>query len=376
MDNTYLHITGSQAIQLLRHARLGTKLCTQTVPFTHVQELNGSALPTTLESLQGLTELLGVSRKNPLELRVPNDASRTWISAVHCTTLNADVPNQSFLELRSGTGAQALSWPSNIHVLIDGPGLAVVEGARALLKLLTSDKLDELQALLRLLEFCDELCGHYVRDPLDHRSGKPTYDEPHEDSRLCNPEQLISFLKALPRMDGVRLARRVAQHTIDESGSPMESYFNHALTLPPRLAGLSLPKPLANKQLRINDDERGLMLHDSLRPDLQWPEQRVLAEYLGDEPHAGKAARVEDKNRLLDYASTRYVAFPLMFDDVRNATALNRTAQMIARELMHKGCPQALYRVRRIQSREGFASKQNTLIATLLPPVKRYDDVG
>lgn len=376
MDDKYLHITGSQSIQLLRRARLGTQLSAEGVDLARVQELKVLDLPHTLEALHDLTQLLAIDRSHPLELRVPNDASRSWIDAVHCTTLGSKVPSQSFLELMPGGGDDALCWPANIHVLVDGPELAVVEGARALLKPLRLSKVTKLQAFLRLLEFADELCGHYNRDPLDPRNGKPTYDEPSVDTSLCKPAKLVSRLEKLPKMDGLSLARQVASYVIDGSGSPMESYLNHALTLPPRLAGLSMPTPLANQQLQIDQDERELLLHNSLRPDLQWPEQRVLAEYLGDGSHSSKAARVEDKNRLLDYAATHYEAFILMYDDVRTARALNRTAQMIARALMQKGCPQTLYRVRRILRQKGFDSKQNTLIATLLPPIPRYDNMA
>ena len=105
---------------------------------------------------------------------------------------------------------------------------------------------------------------------------------------------------------------------------------------------------------------------------MQWPDQRMLAEYLGDEEHAGKPARIEDKNRMQDYAIVSYAAFPLMYDDVRNADAINRTAQMLAREFMKRGVKNELYRVQRLIRNEEFRSKQRILLSHFLPPIARY----
>ena len=132
-------------------------------------------------------------------------------------------------------------------------------------------------------------------------------------------------------------------------------------------------EPLVNQHLVIGENTKLLLKHKSIRPDLQWPEYQTLVEYIGDEPHASKKARIEDKDRLQDYATAGYTACSLMFDDVRNATALNRTAEMIARSLMQHGKRNELYRVRHLLKDDKFLSRQSQLIATLLPPVTRYD---
>ena len=108
---------------------------------------------------------------------------------------------------------------------------------------------------------------------------------------------------------------------------------------------------------------------------LLWPELRTVVEYYGDEEHAGKPARIEDKNRMQDYATAGYAAFPLMFDDVRSAAALGKTIEMLAREFMKRGVSRELYRVRRILRDEDFRACQTTLVATLLPHMLRYANV-
>ena len=132
-------------------------------------------------------------------------------------------------------------------------------------------------------------------------------------------------------------------------------------------------EPLVNQPLVVSEDTQALLRHGTIRPDLQWPEFRTLVEYLGDEEHASKQARVEDKNRAQDYTTAGYAQFTLMFDDVRTATALNRTALMIARALMNNGKQNELYRIRHLIQDEKFLARQSQLISTLLPPVTRFE---
>ena len=153
----------------------------------------------------------------------------------------------------------------------------------------------------------------------------------------------------------------------------METYVDLALFLPPRLGGLGMPTALLNKQLQASEEMMGKLKHASLRPDIQWPDFNTLAEYLGCEEHASKRARIEDKNRIQDYATAGYASFFLMYDDVSNQNALNKTAEMLANALEERGAVNALKRMRRTFSIKGFYAKQAKLIATLLPPITRYE---
>ena len=156
----------------------------------------------------------------------------------------------------------------------------------------------------------------------------------------------------------------------------METYLDLALLLPPRLGGLGVSMALLNKQLQVSEETMGKLKHASLRPDIQWPDFNTLAEYLGNKEHASKKARIEDKNRVQDYATAGYASFFLMYDDVSSQNALNKTAEMLANALEERGATNALKRMRRAYSLEGFYEKQAKLIATLLPPVTRYDQSG
>lgn len=433
-----IHITGGQALKLLRAARAKELVTAVPCDSVRVRTTQGA-----LESLNdlGISRLLSwldIGPQNPLEVLVPDVGSRSWISCIKTKVLSRDVPQGAFLELASGMAHNAIIFPSDIQVFVDAPPLALVNEAHRLSKItalkLASLKetaqrlfaqrqfaqtsppkrtvslahrgngasllygtdnraailatsslcpedefrelklLEELAELLQLIALASEFCGSYARDPFQPMTKDCHHDEPHQCGRFVTPKELNEFLLAAPRMDGISLARLAAEYAIDESGSPIETLCNLAWTLPPRKAGLSMPKPLANKQIVVEDRHlRGLLDQESLRPDLQWPEYHTLVEYLGDKDHASHNARVQDKNRLQNYVAAEYTPFFLMFDDVKNVAAINRTALRIARELQKHGKRREVSRVSRIIKSPGFRERQLKLMATLLPPVARYD---
>ncbi|MDO4796730.1 MAG: hypothetical protein Q4A01_01785 [Coriobacteriales bacterium] len=384
MDTRQIHITGSQALMLMRAARAGRIVAAQVASMPHV------AAPPQLSSLEdlGIADILtwlGVSAEEPLDVLSCSTDTRMRVLGVRAHVLGASLPPNTVLELKQvqhqghkasdGTRepCDPLHWNPNTRVFVDGPPLALVRVAHRLEQLVAHMRMDDLEAQLRLIALACEFCGSYAREPFDPRGGPCHYDEPGRCDRLISPRELQTALRDLRGVSGLARARRAAAYALDFSGSPMETYVDLGLFLPPRLAGLSLRMPLLNQQIEVPKEVRHRLRHTSLRPDMHWPNQSLLGEYFGDDEHASKRARVEDKNRMQDYATAGYAPVLLMFDDVRNATALNRTAQRLARMLMERGVSGELYRVRRTLREEGFAAKQRVLVKTLLPPVRRYE---
>ena len=375
METICLHITGEQSIKLMRAARVGkvvsaSPLCNAHISPTALRgldELRGVGLGT-------LLDWLSISPSNPLKLSVPCNHQRIRTREVCTSALSEELPDGALLQLHSGTDKEsAITLPPDVIVCIDSPSLAFVKMSHELGPKAAKEGNEGLTTSLRLIEFACECCGAYVRDPFTPRTTIIHYDEPGADSRFCNLSDMRTFASSGHKLHGKNLALKMLAHAIDGSGSGIESYLNLALAGAPRLGGLAMHEPLVNQQLVIDEDIKQLLKHKSIRPDMQWPDYQTLVEYLGDEAHASKKARVEDKDRLQDYATAGYTTFSLMFDDVRSAAALNRTAEMIARSLMQHGKRNELYRVRHLLKDDKFLSRQSQLIATLLPPITRYD---
>lgn len=374
MEKTQIHITGSQAIRLVRMAREGSEItavpCDERLTPIDTKIRHASDL-----CMDKLLQRLRIRRHGPLELLVPNTASRRWANDLHTAVITPELPKNSFLELRPGRDAKKrIVLPDATQVFVASPELQIIQMAQQLQEMVRHGKVSRYRAQLKILGFADECCGRYFRDADNPKSGNLHYDNWDTCTRFATPESIDLYIKSVRHIDGLGLTRSILRYIIDESGSLMETYLNHALTLPPRMAGFSMRKPLANKQLQADEKLLGQMKHQSIRPDLQWPEYRMLAEYLGDKEHAGKPARIEDKNRMQDYAIAQYVAFPLMFDDIKNAGALGRTATMLAEEFTRHGLKKEKYRVASLLRNDEFLSLQRILIATMLPPITRYDN--
>ena len=373
MDTRSIHITGSQATKLLRLAREG-EVVTAVATDEVLVPLDESIHRLDDLHVEGLASLLGIKSDSPLNLLVPNANSRRWGSGLKTTVVSNALPPGSFLELCPGRKRKKrIELPSDLRVFIASPVLAILQGAQALERRVAKKSMDRLEATLRLMEFADECCGSYSRNPDEPRTGEIHYDGIKKSTRFIDADALRRAIKQVRQIDGAKLARTAVTYAIDGSGSPMESYLNHALTLPPRFGGLSMRDPMVNCQLSVDDSVWEKLKHSSLRPDLQWPDYQMLVEYLGDKEHAGKPARKDDKNRMQDYAIAQYAAFPLMYDDIKNATALNKTAMILAREFMRRGVKYEAYRVSRLQRDDGFAANQRLLVGALLPPVTLYE---
>lgn len=373
MDGRRIHITGNQALKLMRAAR--AKQIVMAVPVVDPYDISLSRVSTIDElGIGEIVSWLDVSRNEPLDVLSSSRESRCRISGTHPHIVSTIPPLCAALELKQVSNTDALHWDQETRVFIDAPPLALAHAAHCLGEFVSKGSMNELEAQLRLIALACELCGSYARDPLDPRGGTCFFDEPGQCNRFVGPDELRAALHDMQGSNGLVRARKAAAHALDFSGSPMETYLDLGLFLPPRLAGLSLHMPLLNQQLVVTDEVRNRLRHKSLRPDMQWPEQHLLGEYYGDEEHSSKDARIEDKNRVQDYATAGYSPVLLMYDDVKGITQLNATAERLARMLMERGLRNELYRVRRIMRGDGFRAKQNVLAKTLLPPVKRYEE--
>lgn len=377
MDTKTLHITGTHALMLHRAARVGQIV--RAVP-TDVRTIAPTPLRTQSVDELGLTKLtewLSVTKENPLHVLSPNAGQRYRTALVRNQVIRHELPSGSFLELTAGSNTKESLVPSSgIRILIDAPPLILTNMSRELSEMVRKGKIDELEARLRLIALGNELCGSYARDPLEPQVGRCHYDDIGACNRFLTPDEVRATLSHLSGVKGVGRARYTSQFILDHSGSPMETYIDMALFLPQRLGGLGMPTPLLNKMLSVPKETLANLKHASIRPDIQWPDFSTLAEYLGDEEHASKKARIEDKNRGQDYTTAGYASFFLMFDDVSNQNALNNTAKMLASTLEARGAANASKHLQRTYSKKGFYEKQTRLIATLLPPITRYDEGG
>jgi len=127
---------------------------------------------------------------------------------------------------------------------------------------------------IRLASLMMELAGTYRRSPTSY--GRP---------RLTSYNNLSRFIETVPHARGRELYCRALHYEMDMSLSPMETAIALLLTLPVRLGGFGLPKPILNVRLRGTELRTDTSSQREILPDLYWPEQEVVLEYDSREHH-------------------------------------------------------------------------------------------
>ena len=150
----------------------------------------------------------------------------------------------------------------------------------------------------------------------------------------------------------------------------MESLLYAALSLPPALGGLGLPRPELNQPLSLGDLQHLILNHvECITPDLLWREFLLVLEYLGELPHNSRQAQHEDANRMQDYPLLGYQALPVRREHVSNQTELNRLATRIATLMDQRGAHGMRAWVDELRADSEFLALQRILLMVMLPAV-------
>ena len=155
---------------------------------------------------------------------------------------------------------------------------------------------------------------------------------------LTSYNALAHFPDEIPSARGVELYRATLSHALSLSFSPMETMLALMLSLPPRLGGYGLPKPVLNVRLRARRGD--ISSQATIFPDLYWPEQEVLLEYESLEfhergtgilaPDEKLAHDAERANTLLAMGMKPFVARPRQ---VLEPDRLDLLARQVAKRL-------------------------------------------
>ncbi|MCI8468222.1 MAG: hypothetical protein HFJ75_01755 [Eggerthellaceae bacterium] len=198
-------------------------------------------------------------------------------------------------------------------VYVAAPELAFVEAASFL----------DLEHLI-LLGY--ELCGRYALHE-DSPSGFCACDA------ATTTAQLNRYLGRVDGMRGTARARRAASYVLDNAESPRESAMAVLLTLPYRLGGCALRRPVLNQSLALSPHQRQRMGRAAFRCDALWPEASLALEYESDRFHSGEEAFVRDSKRRNDLRSLGIDVVTMTNDEIRSRQSTNRIADSLARKI-------------------------------------------
>lgn len=192
---------------------------------------------------------------------------------------------------------------------------------------LTFVQLGRMESVPVITQYAMELCGGYALAPWSQTGFVPR-------APLCSPEGLGWFVDACTGMPGVHKAAEALWLMGERSMSPAETRLFLLLTLPRRLFGYGLPRPLLNQRIEIPPDAQLRLGCDYLIVDFLFREHRLVVEYDSRTFHGTVARLDHDDDRrevLQDMGYDVVVVRAERLENHRRFDALVR--QTIARRL-------------------------------------------
>ncbi len=156
----------------------------------------------------------------------------------------------------------------------------------------------ESMSFIDLLMLGFELCGTYFGNQATDTFNDSAVPSPrHKPFTKANKIKRLLDSDVASQTKGTKQAKQAAKFLLDNSYSPRESALALMLTLPRRLGGYALPRPLLNQRINIPRNNSQLTHNDHFRCDLFWPKENLAIEYDSDLHHTDARKIAKDASR-------------------------------------------------------------------------------
>lgn len=321
---------GASALEIVRLVRRNPNLNLTAVDHMDLMPFEGPRGSASKLSFCALGLSSPPTRDHPAFIRVPNANRRKRVGNVRCLVFPRALPPHALLQLQrtplQGPGAPHVASQElfdNRRVFVDSVPLACATIAAQYLRLIRASKMTEADAVVQLVELIMEFCGTYGRDPFDPASGDIVENIPP----LSSTDEFREFIEESSHVLGIGLLSKALLYARDGSKSAMETCLWIMMTLPEKYGFYAFRGAKLNIALTPSEDQRALMQHSTLTPDLSWESSGVAVEYQGYETHSSKSSHAEDARRMNDYQVCGITALFVTFNDVRTVWAFDRLAR-------------------------------------------------
>lgn len=192
----------------------------------------------------------------------------------------------------------------------------------------------ETMNFLDLLLLGFELCGTYFSGQgIDAFANTSIASPRHKPFTRAN--KIARFLDSdvASQTKGIAQATQASKFLLDNSDSPRESALALMLTLPRRLGGYALPRPLLNQRINIPRSSSQLIRNDHFRCDLLWPKEGLAIEYDSDLHHVGAQKIAKDASRRDALALLGIQAITVTNKQFASMNEMNKVAHAVAKTL-------------------------------------------
>ena len=206
----------------------------------------------------------------------------------------------------------------NDEAYIASPQFAYVQMARTL-------------SLVQLIALGDELCGTYSFDESDK------YGARQREIALIGKSDLMKCVRQvredLGALYGTAKAERALEFIVEGSASPRETAIEMFLSLPYRMGGYALPKPLMNYEIPLDPEPARIARRKGIRADIYFLSIHFDLEYNGEDAHDGEAAHLSDRSRAIALKMMEIDSVEMTKEQLDNLPNFEAIAMMLAKKL-------------------------------------------
>lgn len=266
----------------------------------------GCAHVRTLDS--ALSSGMLASMRKPLDLLTANRNERrsTKRARVHC--VQTALPDGALVLVDETT----LPDGTRLHIALSSPEFCFLQMARSF-------------AWFDLIALGFELCGGYALAP----------DAPRgflSRSPISTPEGFAAFATSAHNFTGARAARKAARQILQGSRSPRETKVCMLAHLPRLQGGMGCKAPLLGQEIEAPDPAARILGARTFKPDLYWPEHRVVVEYSNRAWPSAQERLNYDKLVRNAYRMLGITAISLGKDDLPDDAGLRKRFELVNRK--------------------------------------------
>lgn len=260
----------------------------------------------TLDS--ALSSNLFASMHKPLDLLTGNRNERrsTKRARFHC--VQTALPAGALVLIDETT----LPDGTNLHIALTSPEFCFLQMARS-------------HAWFDLIALGFELCGDYVLAPDAPRGFLPR-------SPISTPDDLVAFAASAHNFTGSKTARKAARQILQGSRSPKETKVCMLAHLPRLQGGMGCKTPLLGQEIEAPDPAARILGTRTFKPDLYWPEHRMVVEYSNRTWPSAQERLNYDKLVRNAYRMLGITAISLGKDDLPDDAGLRKRFELVNRK--------------------------------------------
>lgn len=196
---------------------------------------------------------------------------------------------------------------------------------------------------LKLILVAMEFMGTYRLATPD---GTTTYGR----APIVSASRIERFVDSMHRVYGRNRVEAVLSLAMPHSASPMETALALMLSLPTEYGGFGLPRPKLNRPIPVEHHEFLWTGGATIKPDILWPDARLVIEYDSDEWHgsvgAHKLARDATRSNVL--STLGYNVLHVTTRNIQRLTDVELLAHQVAVRLGDApAAPDEILRIRR-----------------------------